>query len=175
MSDIAKRTGISRQAVYLHFPTRADLLMATTRYMEEVLGTNAKLAASGSAKTGLERLDAYIEVWGNYIPQINRVAKAIMALTDTDDAANAAWADRMAVHKHGCAAAVDALHRDQMLVRSMTPEMATDVLWTLMSVRTWEQITQDCGWSQSQYISITKDVACRVLAGNAAPTGTVIN
>ncbi|MBL4878008.1 MAG: helix-turn-helix transcriptional regulator, partial [Hyphomonas sp.] len=26
MSDIAKAAGISRQAVYLHFPTRADLL-----------------------------------------------------------------------------------------------------------------------------------------------------
>jgi AcrR family transcriptional regulator len=29
MSDIAKQTGISRQAVYLHFPTRAELLIAT--------------------------------------------------------------------------------------------------------------------------------------------------
>ncbi|MBT7717936.1 MAG: helix-turn-helix transcriptional regulator, partial [Halieaceae bacterium] len=27
MSDIAKQTGISRQAVYLHFPTRAELLI----------------------------------------------------------------------------------------------------------------------------------------------------
>ncbi len=175
MSDIAKRASISRQAVYLHFPTRADLLVATTRYMDEVLGTDAKLAASRSAKTGLERLDAYIEAWGNYIPQIYSVAKAILALKDTDEAANAAWADRMAAHKHGCAAAVDALHRDQMLAGGMTPEMATDMLWTLLSVRTWEQITQDCGWSQSQYITITKDVARRVLAGNAAPEGTMLN
>jgi AcrR family transcriptional regulator len=33
MSDIAKAVGISRQALYLHFPTRAALLIATTRHL----------------------------------------------------------------------------------------------------------------------------------------------
>lgn len=30
MTDIAKGAGISRQALYLHFATRAELLIATT-------------------------------------------------------------------------------------------------------------------------------------------------
>ena len=34
MTDIAKATGISRQAVYLHFPSRTDLLVAATRYQD---------------------------------------------------------------------------------------------------------------------------------------------
>ena len=33
MADIAKAAGISRQAVYLHFPTRAELLVAVTRHL----------------------------------------------------------------------------------------------------------------------------------------------
>ena len=52
MSDIAKKTGISRQAVYLHFPSRADLLIAVTRYIDEANEIDARLAASRSAATG---------------------------------------------------------------------------------------------------------------------------
>ncbi|MFT4874517.1 TetR/AcrR family transcriptional regulator [Congregibacter sp.] len=44
MSDIAKLTGISRQAVYLHFPSRAELLIATTRYIDEVKSIDDRLA-----------------------------------------------------------------------------------------------------------------------------------
>jgi len=34
MADIAKAAGISRQALYLHFPTRVDLLVAMTRHLD---------------------------------------------------------------------------------------------------------------------------------------------
>ena len=60
MSDIAKTAGISRQAVYLHFPTRAELLTATTRYLDEINNADERLMASRNAATGLERLEAFI-------------------------------------------------------------------------------------------------------------------
>ena len=84
MSDIAKSTGISRQAVYLHFPSRAELLIATTRYLDEVKDVDARLEASHSATSGLERLDAYIEAWGNYIPEVYGVARALVAHMSVD-------------------------------------------------------------------------------------------
>ena len=76
MSDIAKKTGISRQAVYLHFPTRADLLIATARYLDEVNQVDARLAASRAAERGIDRLNLFIEAWGNYIPHVHGVCKA---------------------------------------------------------------------------------------------------
>ena len=36
MADIAKVAGVSRQALYLHFPGRAELLIATTRHIDTV-------------------------------------------------------------------------------------------------------------------------------------------
>ena len=69
MSDIAKIAGISRQAVYLHFPNRAELLIATTRHLDEVKSVDARLMVSRNAITGLARLEAFIEAWGNYIPR----------------------------------------------------------------------------------------------------------
>ena len=69
MSDIAKETGISRQAVYLHFASRADLLIAATLYKGDVLDVDGRLAPSRAATSGVERLALYIEMWGNFITQ----------------------------------------------------------------------------------------------------------
>ena len=159
MSDIARAAGISRQAVYLHFPTRAELLIATARHMDEVLDVAGRLARSRAAATGRERLDAYIEAWCNYIPEIYGVGRAFMAMEATDEAAREAWADRMRAMKAGCEAAVRALEQDGALKPGFAPEQATDLLWTLLSVRNWEHLTRDCGWSQAAYVEAIKYMA----------------
>lgn len=159
MSDIAKAAGISRQAVYLHFPTRAELLIETARYLDEVLKVDERLAASRTAATGRARLDAFIEAWGNYIPDIYGVARAFLAMQATDDAAAAAWKDRLDAIRHGCEAAVRALAEDGDLKPGFDQEKASDLLWTLLSVRNWEHLVQDCGWSQAAYVEAMKYMA----------------
>ncbi|MBL4907634.1 MAG: TetR/AcrR family transcriptional regulator [Sneathiella sp.] len=161
MSDIAKLAGISRQALYLHFSTRAELLIATTLYLDEIKGTDDRLTSSRTAETGQQRLDAYIDAWGHYIPEIYGIAKALLAMRDTDDAAAEAWDNRMQAMKEGCKAAIEALSRDNMLSPDHPPEDATDLLWTLLSIRNWEQLTLDCGWSQEKYIDRMKALARR--------------
>jgi AcrR family transcriptional regulator len=163
MDDIAKRAGISRQALYLHFKTRAELLIATTRYVEEVHNVDDRLRASRTARTGLERLDAYIESWGEFLPHINGLAKALIAMSQTDEAAAAAWGDRMQAMREGCAAAVQALKRDKQLSRQYKVEEATDILWTLMSFQNWVQFTQQCGWTEEAYGKRLKQIARSIL------------
>lgn len=163
MGDIAKTAGISRQAVYLHFPNRAELLIATTRHLDEVKNVDARLLASRTAATGPERLDAFIEAWGNYIPEVYGVAKALRAMQDTDEAARLAWADRMEAVRDGCQAAVKALKRDGVLSAEHSVKQATDILWSLLSVPTWEQLTRECGWSQRLYVNTMKELAKKVL------------
>ncbi|MFN3232482.1 MAG: TetR/AcrR family transcriptional regulator [Alphaproteobacteria bacterium] len=166
MSDIAKRAGISRQAVYLHFETRADLLTATTRYLDEVKDVDARLEASRAASTGKERLDAYIEAWGNYIPEIYGIGKALMAMQDSDEEAASAWHDRMQAMRQGCEAAIKALDRDGALGAGYSVEQATDILWTLLSVRNWEQLRIECGWTQPQYVTRMKTLARRLFVAD---------
>ena len=152
MSDIARTAGISRQALYLHFPNRADLLVATTRHIDEINDIDARLAASRAARGGVERLQAYIAAWGGYIPQIHGVAAALMSMQDHDAEARVAWAGRESAMREGCAAAVTALERDGKLTPDLSATAATDLLWTLLSVRNWDRLVQDCGWSQAAYI-----------------------
>ncbi|MES0869017.1 TetR/AcrR family transcriptional regulator [Pseudovibrio sp. SCP19] len=163
MSDIAKAAKISRQALYLHFPNRADLLTATTRYLDEVHDIDAKLAKSRSAASGTERLEAWVETWGNYIPTIFGVAKALMAMQETDEEAAAAWNDRILAIRDGCEKAVQALKSDGKLTDKMSEEEATDLLLTLLSVRNWEQLRITCNWTQDRYIDMMQQLTAQAL------------
>ena len=152
MGDIAQAAGISRQAVYLHFASRAELLVAATRYLDEILDVDRRLAPSRAATSGVERLSLYIDCWGHYIPEIYGVAKALLLAQDTDEAAAAAWKDRMLAMRDGCRAAIDALHSDGTLASGWTPKIATDALWTMLLVPNWENLTVECGWSTQEYV-----------------------
>jgi len=152
MGDIAKAAGISRQAVYLHFTSRTELLIAATLYRDELLDVEARLAPSRAAETGVERLRLYIEFWGNFIPEIYGVGKALMVAQDSDKAAAAAWRDRMIAMKDGCRAAIDALHADGTLARGWTRPKAVEALWTMLLVPNWESLTLECGWSTKEYV-----------------------
>ena len=168
MTDIAREAGVSRQALYLHFPARSDLLVATTLHIDEIKDVDARLVRSRSARTGIERLDAFIDAWGNYIPEIYGVGKALMIMGESDEGAKDAWAGRMGAVRHGCRAAIDALDRDGQLTAQHSVEQATDILWTLLSVRNWEHLTIDCGWSQSLYIEKMKGLARATLVKGEA-------
>lgn len=166
MTDIAKDAGVSRQALYLHFPARSDLLVATTLHIDEIKNVDARLVRSRSAEIGTERLTAFIEAWGNYIPEIYAVGKALMAMGETDDAAKLAWGGRMQAVRHGCEAAVKALKNDGVLSPDYSVGKATDILWTLLSVRNWEQLRSESGWSQRQYIETMNDLAHKILVAD---------
>lgn len=163
MSDIAKAAGISRQALYLHFPSRAELLVAVTRHLDAEKEIDARLAESRSAATGQARLAAFIAAWGNYIPEIRGVARALMAMAESDAEARAAWDDRMDAVRQGCAAAVAALARDGQLAPALNEARATDLLWGLLSVPLWIQLRETCGWSQEAYIAEMQRLAARAL------------
>ncbi len=161
MADIAKETGISRQALYLHFKSRTDLLVATTLYTGDQLDVEGRLAPSRAATSGVDRLRLYIDFWGNFLPEIYGVGKALMMVQDTDEAAAAAWADRMDAMRDGCRAAIDALLADDNLADGWTRDKAIDAFWTMLLVPNWEALTIDCGWSKTDYIHHMQTIAER--------------
>ncbi len=165
MSDIAKAAGVSRQAVYLHFETRLDLLIATTLHVDATNRVDDRLVASRTAPNGRARLSAFIDAWGNYIPEIYGIARALMAMQESDPEAKKAWGNRMQAVRHGCAAAVKALDDDGDLSPELTVKAATDLLWTLLSVRNWEHLRLDCGWSQKRYVTTMQRTAEKSLMG----------
>ena len=163
MSDIAKDAGISRQAVYLHFPTRADLLIAVTYRLDEIYDATGRLVKPTDAKTGLLRLEAYIEAWFGYLPLIYGVVKAMMDMRDQDDAAKEAYDLRMQHIRNACETTILALKNENQLQEHLTTEVATDILWTMLSIPTWEQYRFQCGWTAQECILRTQLNAKAVL------------
>jgi len=151
MSDIAKAVGISRQALYLHYPTRAELLIATTKHIDKVKKVNQRLELSRAAGSGIERLHFFIKAWGGYIPEIHGMSVALRNMRENDKAAAEAWDERMQAVRHGCQAAVRAIEKDGKLKSDLSEQVATDILWTLLTVENWERLVLDCTWSQSEY------------------------
>ncbi|MEM8664291.1 MAG: TetR/AcrR family transcriptional regulator [Pseudomonadota bacterium] len=163
VADIAKRTGISRQAVYLHYPTRAELFVAAARRADEQADVDGHFAKSRAAVDGLEKLAAIISAWATYLPRILAIAQALRDLRGTDEGAAAAWQDRMEAMRSGCAATVQALERDGDLRRDFTKEEATDLLWTLLSVESFERLTLECGWTVDAVAQAWEKTARRTL------------
>jgi len=169
MRDVAEAAGVSRQAVYDHFGSRAELMVATVRHGDEVLGLGGRLRRYRAATGGAERLGAFVEFWGNYVPEIHGIARALLAARETDEAVAAAWDDRMGVVYEACRDIVERLHRDGTLAPGWSLEEAADVLWTMLSIRSWESLVLERGWPVSRYVGrmqeLTRHAFVRVPEG----------
>jgi len=162
MGDVARGAGVSRQAVYDHFGSRAELMVATVRYGDEALGLDERLHRYRAAGSGVERLETYVEFWGNYIPEIYGIARALLAERESDEAVAAAWDDRMGVVYEACRDIIEKLRRDGTLVLGWPTDEAADLLWTMLSIRNWESLTRERGWSVDHYVNRMQDLTKRV-------------
>ena len=163
MSDIANSAGISRQALYLHFANRTELLIATTHFIDKEKDIDQRLALSRNASSGLERLEAFVDAWGNYIPEIYGVANALIVMGVTDESARQAWMGRLAAVREGCEAIVVSLCRENQLSDSVNPTEATDVLCAHLSVETWRYLRHTRGWDQTRYLEVMQQTLRKVL------------
>jgi AcrR family transcriptional regulator len=164
MGDVAKGAKVSRQAVYDHFGSRAELMVATVRYGDGVLGLDERLRRYRVAGSGVGRLETYVEFWGNYIPEIYGIARALLAERETDGAVAAAWDDRMRAVHDACRDIIEKLRRDGTLAPGWpTDEEAADLLWTMLSIRNWESLTRERGWSVDHYVDRMRELTKRVL------------
>ncbi|MCP4610446.1 MAG: TetR/AcrR family transcriptional regulator [Planctomycetes bacterium] len=161
MRDIAEAAGISRQALYLHFASRTELMIATVQYVDEVKGLNERLKQFQAAITGIELLEICVEFRGNYIPEIYGLAKALLSARETDEATAAAWNASISCLRDVCREIIEALDREGILAPEWSYNEAIEMLWTLISIHNWEQLTIECGWSTTQYIDWMKTLLKR--------------
>lgn len=153
MSNIAKEAGISRQALYLHFDSRIELVTATVHYVDEVKGLNKRLEKFDAASSGTELLEILVSSWGNYIPEIYGLARAMLNTRDTDEATAAAWNNCMTGIKNMCERIVITLDKENQLIADWSTEEAVNMFRTILSIQVWEQLTIENGWSTDQYIN----------------------
>jgi len=171
LEDIAQAVGVSRRAVYLHFDSRADLFVATVRYVDEVLRMPERIQQACEAGNGVLGIEGLVSVWGNYIPEIYGLAKALLAQRETDEAAAAAWADRMEALYQACLRIVRQLADDGQLAPEWTVETAAQFFFALSSIEIWERLVIERGWSPVQFEEWLADSARRLVLAEPSQTG----
>lgn len=152
MAALAKAAGITRQTVYDHFESRSELLIDAILRFGNELNVDGRLAASRAAATGEARLAAYTEAMITFFPEIYPLQKALTRLGEADQEARAAWDNRLAAMKEGCAAAIEALSKDGRLTKDLQPDHATDYYFSLLSIEAWAYCVLTCGWPQDVYL-----------------------
>jgi AcrR family transcriptional regulator len=151
MARIAKAARLSRQAVYLHFADRAALMIAAARRQHERLGLPADMQRLMNAPTGIKMLEEMVSLQTRRNPDVWAVARAVDAVRRTDAAAERAWQDRVASRLATCRAVVSRLEAENSLRPGLEPSVAADLLWTMMSLRMWEELVLERGWSTGQF------------------------
>ena len=152
MAQIAKAARLSRQAVYLHFADRGELMAALARHVHESLGLPAAIQRMMTdTPTGIGLIETDVSMQARFNPAVWAVARAVDAVRRTDAAAERAWQERLKSRWDRCRVIVARLKNDGSLRPGLDPSIATDLLWTMTSLRMWEDLVLEREWSPEQY------------------------
>ncbi len=84
-------------------------------------------------------------------PSVWPIARALDAVRRTDEAAEGAWQDRLDRRLDGCRHIIARMRTDGTLREELGAESAAELLWTMTSLRTWEDLVLSRGWSAKKY------------------------
>lgn len=150
MADVARAAGVSRQAVYLHFSSRASLFVSVVRHMDEQEGIRRRCERALGHDDPVRALEAFVLAWLRYAAKILPVASALLASRRDDPDAMNAWNDRMDELRGGFRHATRRLASAGRLREGLDPAVAADLAWAMTSIPMWEQLTVDCGRTAAQ-------------------------
>lgn len=172
MGDVARRAGVSRQALYLHFSDRADLLLEVTRAVDASLRTPARQRRVDGAPTGRDALREAVALQAWLKPRLHGVVTALDALRRTDPAAQAAWQERDHARLARCEQVVRRLADDGDLADGWDVAGAARCVWAVTSQRVWDDLVNDQGWSSARYRThVTRLLERALLRSPAGPAG----
>ncbi|MEV0335602.1 helix-turn-helix domain-containing protein [Nocardia sp. NPDC050717] len=151
LAEVAKRAGVSRQAIYLHFASKAELLTALHLHVYEtdVVPTMARhLPADDSA---LAALDACIDADVEIADRVWRVHEALTTARrqhpEVDETIRPREQDRYAE----LIALTTRLGEADLLPATVGPADAADSLWALVNLGTYRALVRERGWSLERY------------------------
>jgi AcrR family transcriptional regulator len=151
MEDIALAADLTRQALYLHFPSRTELFLALIDHRHQELQIDRLFDAVRAAERPRDALRLALVAHGKLASMIHDVIVGLDSARATDAAAAAAWDDRMAVRRKGFGGVVARLAAAGDLARGWSAEEIVDALVTLVAPRVFQELVRERGWSIERY------------------------
>ncbi|HNF84359.1 MAG TPA: helix-turn-helix domain-containing protein [Solirubrobacterales bacterium] len=165
LAEVASEAGVSRQAVYMHFGSRAGLLVALVRNMDEEAGIRQKLERALLREDPVEAFRQFVKGWLRYAAEIQPVASMLFAAREVDPAAAKAWEDRSRELRAGFRAATARLGKAGMLRDGLSATSAASLSWAICSVPVVEQLALDQEWSKDRVARQLTEAALSAITG----------
>jgi AcrR family transcriptional regulator len=163
VGQIAAAAGVSRQLVYVHFTSRAGLLVAMARHQDARSGFRERALATRELPPA-QALEELVRAWCEYVPAILPVALALEAALIAGEDGAAAWRDRMGELHQAFRFATDRLQAAGQLVAGWSPEQAADWAWSQVQPSSWLHLVGERGWSEEEFVRRTAEIIIRRLA-----------
>lgn len=148
---VARAAGVSRQAVYINFGSRARLLVALAGYVDELGGLQRQIAKVLDSPSAVGALEALVDFRSRYTPSIYRLATHVEAARRFDADAEAMWQERMKLRYDHSRVVAHRMAAEGVLAAGWTETDAADLIWSMTSIRTYEDLVIDRGWSSNRY------------------------
>ena len=118
----------------------------------------------------MEALDAGVSAYAAIEPQIYDVASLGYAARRSDEAADAAWQDRMAFRREGIRQGIERLQGEGLLAEGWTVDEAADFAWTLLSMHTYEYLVVERRWPIAQFVRRLQTILRSILTAETGDT-----
>jgi AcrR family transcriptional regulator len=152
LGAVAKMAGVSRQAIYLHFESKAELLTALHLHIfaTDVLPALERHPITDAA-SALEALDAMIAVDVDVVSKVWRIHEALQMARRQHPEVEATLRPREEDRYRGLLELGRRLKREGALPADIQAGMFADMLWGLTGVGTYRSLVLERGWSLEQY------------------------
>jgi AcrR family transcriptional regulator len=163
MSALARTVGISRQALYLHFPDRTQLLLALVAHAGEQEQLQAGVDAITQAPDAAAAIRAWARLQARRRPSLAAAGRALASTRHADLSASAAWADRASYRMRIATSIIERLRAEGRLDQSWTTAEAAALLWELNSFHVWDDLVNDAQIAPDRYAEIVTATALSAL------------
>lgn len=172
MEQIAQAAGVSRQSVYLHFGSKTGLLLALVAHVDAQRDVNEQVDRLWRLPDALTALEAAADLAAATNPEVHRIALAFDAARRWDTAFESAWQDRTTHRLDRYRRLARWLKRDGLLGAGWRIDPATDFIWSLTSVQTYDQLVVERGLSVEQYVALLR-TSLRTTLTSELPNGAL--
>ena len=166
LEAVARDAGVSRQAIYLHFESKAALLHALHAYVNEV-DVEPEMRDVWTRPDALSGLDEFIAAAARVIPKIILIFAALEPATRIEDVALETFEPPRQGRRDECFRMAKWLDDEGLLAPGMKARQAGDIIFAFVSIPSYEQLVVMCGWSQRRWTTWSRDTLRTLLL---APT-----
>lgn len=148
LGQVAKRAGVSRQALYLHFASRSALIVATVEHINQRLGLDDRIRAIREASDSSAALEHAMQTicWHN-----DHAGPALIALgrlIASDPEAAAAWQRRGAGRRSILLEVASRLRQEGRLRAGLDAAAAADLLSAIAHPALMHELVTRRRWSR---------------------------